>query len=297
MTRNIALLGTGLMGAPMARNIARAGWTLTAWNRSADKAAPLAADGITVATEAAQAVTGADIVISMIADGAVLTDLTSNPDLQNALKQGAIWVDMSSTKPDEARTAAERLAQIGVGFLDAPVSGGVTGAQEATLAIMTGGDAATFDAAKDVLGAMGRPTLVGPNGAGQLAKLANQAIVAVSIAAVAEATLLLEQGGADASAVRAALKGGFADSTILQQHGARMSRRDFTPGGPSRLQLKDLDNVLAEAGATTLPVVQHVRDRYARYVADLDGGARDHAGLFEELLDQNGIPSLPEKTT
>lgn len=275
------------MGFPMARNIAKAGFTLTVWNRSADKALPLAADGITVATTAAQAVKDADVVISMVSDGAIVAALTSGKDVTAILKKGVVWVDMSSTKPDEARSCAAQLSQAGVAFLDAPVSGGVSGAEAGTLAIMAGGAAADFDTARDVMAAMGRPTLVGPTGAGQLAKLANQAIVAVTIAAVAEATLLLEQGGADANAVRAALKGGFADSTILQQHGARMSDRNFVPGGPSRLQLKDLDNVLAEGADLDLPVVQHVRDRYAHYVNNLEGGAQDHAGLFEELLARN----------
>ncbi|MEO0937162.1 MAG: NAD-binding protein [Pseudomonadota bacterium] len=136
-----------------------------------------------------------------------------------------------------------------------------------------------------MLAAMGRPVRVGPTGTGQLAKLANQAIVGITIGAVAEATLLLEAGGADPAAVRDALKGGFADSTILQLHGARMSARDYTPGGPSAIQLKDMDNVLDAAQGLTLPLTQAIRDRYARLVEDLGGGANDHAALFEELRD------------
>ena len=288
MAQSVTLLGTGLMGFPMSRNIAQAGFDLTVWNRSAHKAAPLAKDGITVAQSAAEAVSSADVVISMVSDGSILAALLAEENLQAALKDGAIWVDMSSTKPEQARAASALLAALDVMFLDAPVSGGSKGAEAGTLAIMVGGHSEIFERAKPVLETMGRPTLVGPTGAGQLAKLANQAIVAVTIAAVAEATLLLEEGGADASAVRAALKGGFADSTILQQHGERMSTRNFVPGGLSRLQVKDLDNVLAEAGGLTLPVVQAVRDRFRRYIDDLDGGERDHAGLFEELLDLNG---------
>jgi len=275
------------MGFPMARNIASADLTLTVWNRSADKAAGLDVFGITIAPEASTAVTDADVVISMVADGSVTLALAGDASVQAALKPGAVWVDMSSTKPDEARTAEKMLGAVSVAFLDAPVSGGVTGAQDGTLAIMVGGAQGDFDRAAPVLRAMGRPTRVGPIGAGQLAKLANQAIVAVTIAAVAEATLLLEHGGADAGAVRDALKGGFADSTILQQHGARMSARNFEPGGLSRLQLKDLDNVLNEAGAVSLPVVQNVRDRFAHYITQMNGADRDHAGLFEELLARN----------
>ena len=284
----ITVLGTGLMGYPMSRNIAKAGFTLTVWNRSPQKAAALADDGIAIAGSAGAAVQGADVVISMVSDGSTVGALLDDPAVQAALQDGAIWIDMSSTKPGEAREFVRRLQPLGVSFLDAPVSGGSKGAEAGTLAIMVGGAQDVFDRAVPLFQSMGRPTRVGPNGAGQLAKLANQAIVGVTIAAVAEATLLLEEGGADATAVRAALKGGFADSTILQQHGARMTQRNFVPGGISRLQVKDLDNVLAEAGGLTLPVVQHVRDRFARYINELDGGERDHAGLFEELLDLNG---------
>lgn len=284
---NVTLLGTGLMGFPMACNIANAGHPLTVWNRSIDKADPLAARGVAVAQTPAQAVAQADVVISVVTDGTAVRALIDDRAVRDALRPGVIWIDMSSTRPEEGRAAQQTLQTLDVGFLDAPVSGGTKGAQDGTLAIMVGGTQPLFDAALPVLRCMGRAMRVGPTGAGQLAKLANQAIVGVTIAAVAEATLLLEQGGADAAAVRAALKGGFADSTILQQHGARMSARDFTPGAPSRIQLKDLNNVLAEADTLDLPIVRHVAARFTRYVDELDGGARDHAGLFEELLHRN----------
>ncbi len=287
----ITFLGTGLMGFPMARNLTQAGEKVCVWNRSADKAAGLANHGANVAKSVPEAVADADIVISMVTDGATLHGLIDMALGAEALKAGAVWVDMSSTKPQEARTASATLAEAGVAFLDAPVSGGTKGADAATLAIMAGGDGAAFDRVSPVLSAMGRPVLVGPNGAGQLAKLANQAIVAVTIGAVAEAMLLLERGGADPAAVRTALKGGFADSTILQQHGARMTERDFEPGGLSRLQLKDLDNVLGEASGAglSLPMVQDVRDRFSHYINEMDGGERDHSGLFEELLARNDL--------
>jgi 3-hydroxyisobutyrate dehydrogenase-like beta-hydroxyacid dehydrogenase len=288
MTPKIALLGTGLMGFPMSRNIAIAGFDLTVWNRTRDKAAALSAHDVAIADTIENAVQDADIIISMLSDGAAV--LATAAIAKTRLKKGMIWIDMSSTKPAEARQLGADLNSIGVSFLDAPVSGGAKGAEAGTLAIMVGGDTDTFEKAMQVFKPMGRATLVGPTGAGQLAKLANQAIVAVTIGAVAEAMLLLEENGADATAVRAALKGGFADSTILQQHGARMSNRDFDPGGLTKLQLKDLDNVLAEAGLLKLPVVQHVRDRFHRYMHEMDGGDRDHSGLFEELRDLNGLP-------
>ena len=288
MAQKVALLGTGLMGFPMARNIAQAGVAITVWNRSRSKADLLTTFGVRVVDTVTEAVADADVIISMLSDGIAVQ--ATMETAKTAVKTGAIWIDMSSTKPQEARKFATDLATSKINFLDAPVSGGSKGADAATLAIMVGGDADVFTQAKPVFDTMGRATLVGPTGAGQLAKLANQAIVAVTIGAVAEAMLLLEENGADATAVRAALKGGFADSTILQQHGTRMSNRDFDPGGLTKLQLKDLDNVLAEAGSLKLPVVQHVRDRFHRYMHEMDGGDRDHAGLFEELRDLNGLP-------
>ncbi|WP_280140683.1 NAD(P)-dependent oxidoreductase [Litoreibacter albidus] len=138
---------------------------------------------------------------------------------------------------------------------------------------------------------MGRPVHVGPTGSGQLSKLANQAIVAVTIAAVAEAMLLVQKGGADPAAVRAALKGGFADSTILQQHGERMTEGNFEPGGLSKFQLKDLDNLLNESSqlGLTLPVAEMTRDRFADFCENMGGADQDHSGLYLELLKRNGL--------
>ncbi|WP_108484411.1 NAD(P)-dependent oxidoreductase [Oceaniglobus ichthyenteri] len=290
-TLKIALLGTGLMGAPMSRNLLKAGYALSVWNRSRAKADPLAEAGATVCDTAVQAVTGADVVITMLSNGGVVGDLVNDAALTSAMAKGAIWLDMSSIKPEEARTHAAHLSDLGIGHLDAPVSGGTKGAQEASLAIMVGGDSATFEKAAPVFGAMGRAVHVGPSGSGQLSKLANQAIVAVTIAAVAEAMLLVRQGGADPAAVRAALKGGFADSVILQQHGERMTTGNFAPGGLSKMQLKDLNNLLEEADHLnlTLPASQQARDRFDTYCAEMGGADLDHSGLFQELLARNKL--------
>jgi 2-hydroxy-3-oxopropionate reductase len=288
-TEKVALLGTGLMGFPMARNLATAGIPLTVWNRTRAKADLLAVHGATVAQTAVEAVAGADIIISMMSDGP--TVLTVVAEVAGALRPGALWIDMSSTKPEEARAQAAILAGHDVSHLDAPVSGGTRGADAASLAIMVGGDAAHFDRARPVFEAMGRPVHVGPSGTGQLSKLCNQTIVAVTIGAVAEAMLLAAEGGADPAALRAALKGGFADSTILQQHGERMTQGNFVPGGLSKFQLKDLDNVLAEAVALnlSLPMTQDVRDRFAHFVDHMDGADQDHSGLYLELRARNGM--------
>ena len=287
----ITFIGTGLMGAPMARNLMQAGHLLTVWNRTADKAAALVAAGAKTKPTVAEAVAGADVVISMLSDGYATGPMVADPDLRAALGAGTVWIDMSSSKPEHARDNRDALASLGVDYLDAPVSGGTRGAEAGTLAIMVGGEAETCAAMAPVLEAMGRPVHVGPCGSGMLTKLANQTIVAVTIAAVAEATLLAERGGADPAALRQALKGGFADSVILQQHGERMSEGNFVPGGLSRFQLKDLDNVLSEAEALSLelPSTQQVRDRFAHLCEEMAGGDLDHSALFLELKGRNGL--------
>ena len=284
----VAVLGTGLMGAPMARNLLQGGFAVTAWNRTVSKAEALTGHGAEVAETPVAAVADADFVISMLSDGVAACAMVEA--CSGAMKPGAIWLDMSSTKPEEARTQSAHLATLGLQHLDAPVSGGTKGAEEGTLAIMVGGERADFDRALAVFNAMGRPVLVGPSGSGQLAKLANQGIVGVTIGAVAEAMLLLQRGGADPAAVRDALRGGFADSTILQQHGERMTSGNFVPGGLSKFQLKDLNNVMAEAEGLgiSLPMTEGVRDRFKHFVEAMDGADKDHSGLYLELLQRNG---------
>jgi 2-hydroxy-3-oxopropionate reductase len=292
MTRpHVAFLGTGLMGAPMAANLAKAGFSVTAWNRSAEKAEPLRALGVAVAATPTEAVGAADVVVTMLSNGSSVADLLFAQGVAAAMREGAVVVDMSSVKPAEARDHAARLAAMGIDHVDAPVSGGTKGAEAASLAIMAGGDPAVVDKVRPVLAAMGRPVRVGPHGAGQLAKLANQAIVAVTIGVVAEAMLLVEKGGGDPAAVRLALEGGFADSIVLQQHGERMTTGNFAPGGRSINQLKDIVNALDEARACglTLPLTEQMRDRFERFVRDLDGADKDHSGIYLELLELNGI--------
>jgi len=289
--QKIAVIGTGLMGFPMARNLARAGHGVTVWNRTRARAEGLEADGAVIAESAPAAVGGADVVLTMLSDGFATGALLENAELRSALRTGTLWLDMSSAKPEHARAQSAILKDLGCAHLDAPVSGGTKGAECASLAIMVGGEAEVFARALPVLNDLGRPVHVGGSGAGQLAKLANQTIVAVTIGAVAEAMLLLEKGGADPAAVRRALRGGFADSTILQQHGARMTNGDFVPGGLSKFQVKDLDNTLAEAGALglELPSTQAIRDRFAYFVEEMDGADLDHSGLYLELKAQNGL--------
>ena len=286
----IAFLGTGLMGGPMAKNLAVAGYQVSAWNITSSKANFLQEFDVDVKNTSSEAVKNANVIISMLSDGEASQEIQNKENLRMNLSPSCTWIEMGSIKPDEAKIHSKNLSEMNVAYLDAPVSGGTRGAENGSLAIMVGGNEPVFKKVEDVFRPLGRAVFVGPTGSGQLAKLANQAIVAITIGAVAEATLLLEEGGADAGAVRDALLGGFADSTILQQHGKRMSERNFDPGGPSRLQLKDLQNVLAEAKALQidLPFSLSVHDRYSRLVKSLAGSELDHSALFLELLDING---------
>jgi 3-hydroxyisobutyrate dehydrogenase-like beta-hydroxyacid dehydrogenase len=259
----MAFLGIGLMGRPMSLRLLRAGFPLRVWNRSAAKADALREHGATAHAGAADAVRGARVVISMLEDGAVVGAVLEAA--LDALEPGALWIDMSSTQRGEALAFHARLVQRGCRFIDAPVSGGVAGAEAGTLAIMAGAAGDDFRQAEAILAALGRPTLVGPPGSGQVAKLCNQLIVGGTLSIVAEALLLAQAAGADPAAVRTAIRGGFAESRILEMHGQRMLERNFMPGGQVKSQLKDLRNVLAAAAdaGLVLPVAALVTDTYA----------------------------------
>ncbi|WP_296019275.1 NAD(P)-dependent oxidoreductase [uncultured Agrobacterium sp.] len=282
--RTIAFLGTGLMGGPMARNLLKAGFTVRVWNRSTEKAEALMEDGAMLAASPAEAAKGANIVITMLSDGNAVGNVLFDMGVANALGKGAIVIDSSSIAPPIARDHSQKLQAMGIAHVDAPVSGGVPGATAGTLAIMAGGDEATVTSLGDIFSAMGRLTYVGPSGAGQLCKLANQQIVAITIGAVAEAMMLVEAGGASREGFRNAIRGGFAESRILELHGERMVKRNFTPGGPSKFQLKDLNGVLATAKDLdlALPLTEEVTRAFDAFVND--GGAdKDHSGLLLHL--------------
>ncbi|WAH56935.1 NAD(P)-dependent oxidoreductase [Pseudomonas silvicola] len=288
----IAFIGTGIMGAPMVRNLLRAGYPVRAWNRSPDKAAALTADGARVSDSALAAAEGADVLVCMLSDGPTCTQvLFGDHGATGALRPGALVIVMSSIPVDTATEHARQCAERGLGYLDAPVSGGERGAREGSLAIMVGGTPDAFDQGHAVLSALGRPVRVGPAGSGELAKLVNQLIVASTIATVAEGLLLAERGGADPAKVREALLGGFVDSPILRQHGQRMIDADFTPGGPSKWQLKDTRTALAHAQrlGLNLPVGTLVDSLFGALV-DAGDGDLDHAALIRQLRRHNHLP-------
>ncbi|MBL8387700.1 MAG: NAD(P)-dependent oxidoreductase [Hydrogenophaga sp.] len=287
---SIAVLGIGMMGLPMARRLCEAGHRVSAWNRSRAKAERLLPFGATVADTPAQAVAAADIVICLLENGDAVESVLFAQGASSGLRPGSLVIDMSSIQPRQARDHAARLAALGVHHLDAPVSGGTVGAEAGTLAIMAGGKAGDFGRAQPVFAALGRATHVGPHGSGQLAKLANQMIVGITIGAVAEALLLCEKGGADMGKVRQAITGGFADSRILQVHGQRMVERDFAKRAAITVQLKDMRNALATASEIGFdaPVTTLFEALFAQAaehgLADLD-----HSALFMELASRNGM--------
>jgi 3-hydroxyisobutyrate dehydrogenase-like beta-hydroxyacid dehydrogenase len=287
---NIAVLGIGLMGYPMARRLCEAGHTVQVWNRTRAKAERLAAFGATVHDHAADAVRAADFVICLLENGRVVGDVLFSSGVAQAIHRDALVIDMSSIQPSEARDHAARLSELGIAHLDAPVSGGTLGAEQGTLAIMVGGKPVCFKRAQAIFKVFGRPTHVGPHGSGQLAKLANQMIVGITIGAVAEALLMCEKGGASMAKVKEAITGGFADSRILQVHGQRMVERDFAPHGRMSVQLKDLRNALATAEEIGFdaPVTRLFEKLYSDGV-EHGLSELDHAGLFVELASRNGM--------
>lgn len=286
----IAVLGIGNMGDPIARRLHQAGHQVHVWNRTRAKAEPLAALGIAVHTTAAEAVQGADRVVSLLENGTVVEQVLFEQGAAQAMRPGALLIDMASIQPHEARDHAARLDEMGLSHVDAPVSGGTVGAENGTLAIMAGGRPEDFARAQPVFAALGRATHVGPHGSGQLAKLANQMIVGITIGAVAEALLFAAKGGADMAKVREAIQGGFADSRILQLHGQRMVERDFAPKGRMAVQLKDMRNALATAQEIGFdaPVTALFEALYADGV-EHGLGELDHSGLFVELASRNAM--------
>ncbi|CAM3303882.1 NAD(P)-dependent oxidoreductase [Deinococcus saxicola] len=290
--QKVAVIGTGLMGRPMAGNLLKAGHNVTVFNRSSENPQALAKLGATVAATPAEAVQNADLVISMLPNGSVVSEVLLG-GVFGAAQPGTLFVDMSSIHPAIARDLAAAAQTGGLRFVDAPVSGGTGGAERGELAIMAGGPEDWIEEAKPVLDVLGRVTHVGPSGSGQLAKLVNQVIVAVTIGAVAEGLTLARAGGADPARVREAILGGFAQSRILSEHGARMIERRFEPGGTMTNQIKDLDaalDVAAGLGAA-MPLTTRARELFADYAAG-DGGARagdDHSALVRHIEALSGL--------
>ena len=252
----IGVVGTGIMGGPMALNLVKAGFEVTAYNRTAARAEALAKDGVTVAKTIAEVGESCSVVITMVPDTPdVLEVVEGDGGLASSMKDGSALIDMSTIAPGPTGELAARLAGKGIAMLDAPVSGGSWGAQQGTLSIMVGGEQATFDRCLPVFEAMGKTiTLMGPSGMGQTTKLVNQILVVGVASTVAEALVFAAANGADLLKTIEAVGGGAAGSWQLSNLGPRMVQRDFAPGFMVRLQQKDLRLIQETAQEKHVPL-------------------------------------------
>ena len=282
----VGFVGLGVMGLPMAGHLLAAGHELAVWARRPESAAPVVAAGATLCVTPAELAARCEVVISVITASADVEQLALGPGgLIEGFVPGGIHVDMSTIAPGTARQVAARYAERGIGWLDAPVSGGELGAREATLAIMAGGVAETLERVRPLLACLGKTVVhIGPAGAGQVAKACNQMIMVNAIQACAEAMRLAGAHGVDPAKVREALMGGSAASKVLDVMGGRMARRDFAAGIQSRLHHKDFAILMAEARqlGAPLPVAAQTWQQLNALMA-LGGGRDDTASLLKVL--------------
>jgi 3-hydroxyisobutyrate dehydrogenase-like beta-hydroxyacid dehydrogenase len=273
----IGVIGTGIMGGPMALNLVKGGFKVTAYNRTAARAEALASSGVDVAKSIAEVGEKCSVVITMVPDTPdMLGVVEGDGGLASSMKAGSVLIDMSTVAPGATRELAGRLAGQGIAMLDAPVSGGSWGAQQGTLTIMVGGEQATFDRCMPVFEAMGKSiTLMGPSGMGQTTKLVNQILVAGTASAVAEALVFASAQGADLLKTIEAVSGGAAGSWQLANLGPRMANGDFAPGFMVKLQQKDLRLIQEAAQEAHVPLA--VTSMARQYFTALEA-----AGLGDE---------------
>ena len=277
----VGIIGTGLMGFPMAINISKK-FELKSFNRTFEKMKDLEKYKITLCDTLENLFKGTDVIISMLpGDKEVIETVNQSKQF---IKSGTIFIDMSSTKVSTANECYRILKEVNSNFIDAPVSGGPEGAKSGSLAIMAGGDEDIFLKVKNVLETMGKPTLVGPNGSGQVSKLCNQIIVGVTIGAVAEAIILCEKNGADPNKFIKAVSGGFADGKILQNHGQRMIDKDFVARGKNITHLKDMNNILecASQRGLKLPISELIQNMF-KNLCESGLENDDHCSLYKAI--------------
>lgn len=285
---DIAFIGPGIMGRPMALNLIAGGHTLYVYARRPEAAEPLVTAGATACASPADAARQAEVIFSCVSDTPDVEEvLLGDRGVVHGAHPGSIVVDMSTIAPAATRAMAARLAERDIHMLDAPVSGGEQGAIAGTLSIMVGGDAETLARVRPLLDLMGKNIVhVGDHGAGQVAKACNQIVVAQNIVGVAEALQLARNAGVDPAKVREALLGGFAYSRILEVHGQRMLEEDFTPGFKARLHAKDLRIALEEGKSQGLSMTssQAAADYVFRVAEELDGEL-DHSAVIKLMED------------
>ena len=275
----VGFVGLGLMGLPMAKNILKKKYRLVVWNRSTKNFKKIQKLGAKICQNLINLPNKCEVIIMMLANDEACLEISKV--LNKNLKKGQILIDMSSTKKKTAIEIEKKVKSNKGYFLDAPVSGGTTGAQTGKLAIMVGGEKKIFKKIKNLLESMGTAIYVGKTGSGQIAKLANQAIVGITIGAVSEALILSEAAGADPKAVREAIKNGFAGSPILENHGKRILENNFKPGGKCSTQLKDMKNIVETAKTynVILPLSEQIEKFYDLMVKDGKSDL-DHSALY-----------------
>src|SRR2546425_2947676 len=279
MDGSICVLGLGLMGRPIAQTLLAAGYRVMGWNRSPRPAHVVAGIALTRTMKDAAS---AAVCILVLADSDAVDAVIGQ--LEPHLPRGGLVIDMGTSDPSRSRAHASRLTAKGIGWVDAPVSGGPEGAGKSSLAIMAGGSESDFARARPVLEKLGRVVRVGEAGAGHTMKIVNQLIVGLTIEAVAEALTLAEKGGLEPPLGQKTLAGGFADSKILQMHGSKVIARSYAPGGRARIQLKDLNlaQQLAAHVSVRLPHLDSALSFYQTLV-DRGDGDLDHSAVHKLL--------------
>lgn len=282
--KKVGFIGLGIMGKPMVLNLLKAGMDTTVYDINAKAVEALAEAGAKAAASPKELAAGSDVVITIVPNAAIVESLLEAEDgILAGVRPGTIIVDMSSVSPVASQKFAEMVEKHGCSFLDSPVSGGEPGAINGTLAYMIGGDEAVVETIRDVFLAMGKSiTVVGPNGSGSVAKLANQVIVNLNIAAVAEALVLAQKAGADPEKVYQAIRGGLAGSVVLDAKAPMMFNRDFKPGGTLAINLKDITNVMDTAQSLDVPLLLTSQLKQIMHSLKADGHIMDdHSGIVQ----------------
>lgn len=286
----IGLLGTGLMGQPVARRLVAAGYPVTVWNRSQEKALQLASAGVKIEQSASQLLADSELIICLLSDATACDEVIFNHDALQYIGPETIILMMSTLSPDIVVEQARKAHSVQAHYVDIPVSGGTTGAEKGSLSLMAGGNRQLIDSLRPLLSHLGKVTHVGEVGAGQLTKLANQIIVAGTLSLLSEAFTLAQRGGADPEKVREALLGGFADSTLLQHQGERMVKGDFKARGAAKWQLKDTRSAVALAKQLnlTLPLTETVNQLFSQLI-DAGEGDLDHCAIIKQIQRLNKV--------
>lgn len=280
----VGFIGLGIMGRPMVLNLLKAGIDTTVYDISSQAVEVLTKAGAKSAASPKALATGSDVVITIVPNAAIVKSLLEGDEgVLAGAKPGTVLIDMSSVSPVDSKVFAEMAAKRECPFLDSPVSGGEPGAINGTLAFMIGGEEAVVESIKAVFLAMGQSiTVVGPNGSGSVAKLANQIMVNLNIAAVAEALVLAQKAGADPEKVYQAVRGGLAGSVVLDAKAPMMYNRDFKPGGTLAINLKDITNVMNTAESLNVPLLLTSQLKQIMHSLKADGHIMDdHSGIVQ----------------